>query len=62
MTADEVKDVVRRWMNGDSSVVDEVIAKGKVAQMAVLSHVGRVGTRSTSCERLGAALRKKAGM
>ncbi len=60
MTDADLKDIVRRWMNGQGgAVLDAIMAKGKPAQMAVLRHVDAVGSRSISVQRLGDALRKR---
>lgn len=59
MSEADLKDAIRRWMNGDGSVLDDIMAKGKPAQMAVLRHADKIGSRSISVQRLGDALRKR---
>ena len=44
---------------GDGSVLDGVMAKGRPAQLVMLKHVDKVGSRSISVQRLGDALRKR---
>lgn len=59
MNPADLKDLIRRWMNGDGSIVDEIAAMDKKAHKAVLDHVTATQKRSISMEKLGRALRNK---
>ena len=61
MTDAEIKDVIRRWMNGDGSVIAEVASKETKAQRAFFQFTDAIGKRSNSVERLSAAVRKQIG-
>jgi hypothetical protein len=59
MNPADLKNLIRRWMNGDTSILDEIAAMDKKAHKAVLDHVNATKKRSISMEKLGVALRNR---
>jgi hypothetical protein len=59
MTDAEIKDIIRRWMNGDGSVIAEVATKEAKEHRAFFAFTDGIGKRSSSVEKLAAAVRRQ---
>lgn len=61
MTDAEIKDIIRRWMNGDGSVIAEVATKDARAHKAFFKFADAIGERSMSVGKLSAAVKREIG-
>ena len=59
MDADSLRELVRRWMSNDKTVVDEIVGMNTADQKAVLKHVMGAARRSATVQRLEDVLRRR---